>query len=195
MTPPRFFATAAAFRAWLEQHHDEHTELLVGFYKKGATKKGIGYKEAVDEALCFGWIDGVVRRLDDERYTHRFSPRKPRSIWSAINIARVAELTEQQRMTPAGLAAFARRDEGRSRVYAYENHTRTLDPAFEERFRAKKKAWAYFEAQAPWYRHNVTYWVMSAKKEETRERRFAELLADSQAGRRIKRLIAPTGKV
>jgi uncharacterized protein YdeI (YjbR/CyaY-like superfamily) len=194
MTTPLYFQSAAAFRAWLDEHHASESELVVGFYKKGATKKGLTYKEAVDEALCFGWIDGVLRRVDDERFMQRFSPRKPKSTWSAINIARVEELTKLGRMTKAGLAAFARRDEKRSRIYAYENRDRTLDPAYETRFRAKKKAWAFFEAQPPWYRRTSAYWVMNAKKEETRDRRFETLVADSQAGRRIKHLISPTGK-
>jgi uncharacterized protein YdeI (YjbR/CyaY-like superfamily) len=191
---PRFFSSAEDFRAWLTEHHATETELVLGFYKKSAKKRGMTYLEAVLESLCFGWIDGVLRRLDDERFEQRYTPRKPKSTWSKINIARVAELTKLGRMTPAGLAAFERREDARSGIYAYENRDKGLDPAFETRFRAKKKAWAFYESQPPWYRRTSAYWVMNAKKEDTRERRFETLVEDSLAGRRIKHLISPTGK-
>jgi Uncharacterized protein conserved in bacteria len=182
---PTFFATPAAFRKWLETHHDKDTELLVGFYKKDSGRPSITWPESVDQALCFGWIDGVRRRIDDVSYSIRFTPRKSISNWSAINIARVAELTKLGQMQPAGLRAFERRREDKSAIYAYENALRTLDPACEKRFRANKKAWAYFSAQAPSYQRVCVYWVTSAKREETRARRLATLIDDSAQGRRV----------
>ncbi len=185
MPPPTFFETPAAFRQWLEKHHERATELLVGFYKKGSGRPSITWPESVDQALSFGWIDGVRRRIDDVSYSIRFTPRKSASIWSAINISRVAELTKLGLMRPAGLQAFARRSEEKSRIYAYENPVRTLDPAGEKKFRANKKAWQYFNEQAPSYRRVALSWVTSAKKEETRARRLATLIEDSAAGRRL----------
>ena len=147
------------------------------------------WQESVDEALCYGWIDGRRRRIDDERYAIRFTPRRPGSNWSTVNIERVAELTEQRRMRAAGRKAFEARREDRSGVYSYENrHLATLDPAYERRFRAKKRAWADFERRPPWYRQAVIRWVMSAKKEETRERRLAQLIAASAQGEPIPQL-------
>jgi uncharacterized protein YdeI (YjbR/CyaY-like superfamily) len=185
VTPPTFFATPAAFRKWLEKHHAAESELLVGFYKKDSGKPSITWPESVDQALCFGWIDGVRRRIDDVSYSIRFTPRKSVSNWSAINIARVAELTKLGLMAPAGLRAFEKRREDKSAIYSYENKVRTLAPADEKRFRAKKKAWAFFTAQAPWYQRVAIYWVTSAKREETRERRLATLIDDSANGRRL----------
>ncbi|MEA2491067.1 MAG: hypothetical protein QOH21_2859 [Acidobacteriota bacterium] len=182
-----YFSSPAQFRAWLEQHHQTERELLVGFWKRDSGQASMTWPESVDEALCFGWIDGVRRRVDDQRYTIRFTPRKPRSNWSEINIARVAELTKLGRMTPAGRKVFDERVP--SKQYAYEARPTTLSPEYERTFRKQKKAWTYFQSEAPWYRRNVTYWVMSAKKEETRERRLGELIATSAEGRRIDRLI------
>ncbi len=182
---PHFFASPAAFRAWLKKHHASATELLVGFYKKDSGKSSITWPESVDQALCFGWIDGVRRRIDDVSYSIRFTPRKPVSNWSAINIARVAELTKLGLMQPAGLRAFEKRREDKSAIYSYENAVRTLDPADEKRFRANRKAWQFFNAQAPSYRRVCIYWVTSAKKEETRARRLATLIDDSANGRRV----------
>ncbi len=182
---PTFFETPAAFRQWLEKHHERAIELLVGLYKKGSGRPSITWPESVDQALCFGWIDGVRRRIDDVSYSIRFTPRKPASTWSAINISRVAELTKLDLMRPAGLQAFARRSEEKSRIYAYENPVRTLDPAGEKMFRASKKAWLYFNEQAPSYRRVALSWVTSAKKEETKARRLATLIEDSAAGRRL----------
>jgi uncharacterized protein YdeI (YjbR/CyaY-like superfamily) len=171
---PTFFATSAAFRAWLEKNHDKADELLVGFYKKSSGKPSITWPESVDQALCFGWIDGVRKRIDDERYSIRFSPRRPRSIWSAINIKRAGELKKLGLMRPAGLREFERRS--KSRVYSYENRPRALPPELEKKFRANRKAWAFFEKQAPWYRRVAIHFVTSGKKEETRERRLAKLI-------------------
>ena len=157
------FKSAAEFRQWLEANHDRVAELWVGFYKKNSGRTGITYGEAVDEALCFGWIDGLKKRVDELSYTHRFSPRKPRSIWSLINIRRAKELKKLGRMTPAGLKAFEARDPERSGMYSFENRPRKLDAAHERIFRADKKAWAFFQAQPPGYQRTACWWVMSAK--------------------------------
>jgi uncharacterized protein YdeI (YjbR/CyaY-like superfamily) len=182
---PTFFPTPAAFRKWLQKNHDQAAELLVGFYKKDSGKRSITWPESVDQALCFGWIDGVRKRIDDTGYSIRFTPRKAISTWSAINIARVEELTKLGLMQPAGLRAFERRREDKSRIYAYENPPVTLEGAAEARFRANGKAWDFFNEQAPWYRRVALYWVTSAKKEETRARRLVTLIADSAEGRRL----------
>lgn len=183
---PTFFATPSAFRAWFEEHHDTAQELLVGFYKKGSGKPSITWPEAVDEALCFGWIDGVRKGIDDISYTIRFTPRKPRSTWSAVNIKRVGELTELGRMRPAGLKAFEGRTEENSSIYAYEQEkSAELDAAYEQQFRANNQAWDFFQAQAAWYRRTAIWWVISAKREETRLKRLATLIEDSEQGRTI----------
>ena len=188
---PTFFASAAAFRRWLERNHAEASELWIGFWKLGSGKKGLTYAEAVDESLCFGWIDGLRKRLDDHAFIQRFTPRRVRSIWSAINIAKVEALRTAGRMTQPGLAAYALRDPKRSYAYSFENRDRVFDPAYEGRFRAKKKAWTFFAAQPPGYRRIATHWVMSAKRAETRDRRFAQLITDSAAGRRIAAIAGP----
>jgi uncharacterized protein YdeI (YjbR/CyaY-like superfamily) len=186
---PTTFATPADFRAWLKQHHDSATELWVGYYKKATGRPSMTWQESVDEALCYGWIDGRRKRIDDERYMIRFTPRRPGSVWSKVNVDRVAELTKQRRMRAAGRAAFEARREDRSGIYSYENRDQaTLDPAYERRFRAEKRAWADFEGRPRWYRQAVIRWVMSDKKEETRERRLAQLMSDSAAGRPIPQL-------
>jgi uncharacterized protein YdeI (YjbR/CyaY-like superfamily) len=186
---PTFFATPNEFRAWFEENHERESELLVGFYKKGTGRPSITWPESVDEALCFGWIDGVRRSLGDEAYTIRFTPRKQKSTWSAININRVGELIEEGRMQPAGLKAFHAREESNSRIYSYENRDKAvLDPALEERFRANEKAWNFFQVQPAGYRKTATYWVASAKQEPTRLRRLQTLIEDSEAGRRLAHL-------
>jgi uncharacterized protein YdeI (YjbR/CyaY-like superfamily) len=183
---PTFFPTPEAFRAWLAENHERERELLVGFYKVGSGKPSITWPQSVDEALCYGWIDGVRRSLGDEAYTIRFTPRKAKSTWSAVNIKRVGELIELGRMQPAGLKAFHAREESNSRIYAYENRDKAaFDPALEARFRANEKAWNFFQAQPPGYRKTTTHWVVSAKQEATRLRRLDLLIADSGAGRRI----------
>jgi uncharacterized protein YdeI (YjbR/CyaY-like superfamily) len=189
---PTTFTRPEAFRAWLKQHHATERELWVGYYKKASAKQSVTWPESVDEALCFGWIDGVRKGVDEERYMIRFSPRRPRSVWSAVNIARVAELKTQGRMQPAGLAAFEARREDRSGIYSYEQrHHAKLDSSFEKRFRGKKKAWAFFESRPASYRQAAILWVMSAKKEETRERRLATLIDDSARGRTVAPLTRP----
>jgi uncharacterized protein YdeI (YjbR/CyaY-like superfamily) len=183
---PRFFATPDEFRAWLAANHDSESELLVGYYKRASGRPSITWAESVDEALCFGWIDGVRRTIDDESYSIRFTPRRPRSTWSAANIKRVGELAAEGRMTPAGLAAFERRSGDRSGIYSYEQrHHAELEPEQEQRFRADAAAWAWFERQAPSYRRQALYWVVSAKRPETRERRLNVLIEDSGAGWKI----------
>ncbi len=183
---PTTFERPQDFRAWLEKHHDSEPELWVGYYKKGSGKASVTWPESVDEALCFGWIDGIRKGIDAERYMIRFTPRRARSIWSAVNIGRVAALTEEGRMRPAGLKAFEARREGRSGIYSYEQRDQAkLDPTFEKRFRAKKKVWASFEAMPKSYRQAAIRWVMTAKKEETRERRLATLITESASGRRV----------
>jgi uncharacterized protein YdeI (YjbR/CyaY-like superfamily) len=189
---PRYFATPAEFRAWLEAHHADETELLVGFYKRGSGRPSITWPESVDEALCFGWIDGVRRSIDAESYSIRFTPRQKRSTWSAVNIKRVGELITEGRMTPAGRAAFERRTDDRSVIYSHERrHPPELEPDQQARFEAAAGAWEWFAAQAPFYRRQALHWVTSAKRPETRERRLAALIEDSAAGRKVKPLRPP----
>lgn len=184
-TSPTFFSTPAEFRAWLERNHATARELLVGFYKKGSGKPSMTWPESVDQALCFGWIDGVRRSLGDDAYTIRFTPRKAGSVWSAVNTKRATELIELGLMHPAGLAAFEKRDERKTRQYSFERENVALEPAHEERFRANARAWEFFQRQPPGYRRTAAWWVLSAKREATRETRLATLIADSEAGRRI----------
>jgi uncharacterized protein YdeI (YjbR/CyaY-like superfamily) len=189
---PTFFATPAAFRAWLERHHETAKELLVGFYKTSSGKPSITWPQSVDEALCFGWIDGVRKSLGAEAYTIRFTPRKPRSIWSAINVDKVEQLKKLGKMRPAGLRAFSLRTEERTGVYSFErNRAAELTPEQERALRKNRKAAAFFDAQAPWYRRTAIHWVISAKREETRERRLKQLIADSAAKRTIGPLTRP----
>jgi uncharacterized protein YdeI (YjbR/CyaY-like superfamily) len=177
---PIFFATPAEFRAWLDAHAAEAVEVWVGFFKKGASQTGITWPGAVDQALCFGWIDGVRKGIDEERYMIRFTPRRPRSIWSAVNIRRVAELMDAGQMRPDGIAAFERRAEHRSRVYSHEQGDSVeLGAAFEAMFRADATAWAFFQAQAASYRRTAAWWVVSAKQDATRRQRLETLIAAS----------------
>lgn len=185
---PKFFTTPGAWRDWLEKHHGQRQELLVGFYKKDSGRPSITWPESVDAALCFGWIDGVRRRIDDVSYSIRFTPRKPRSTWSAVNIKRVGELTSQGLMCSAGIQAFEARQEERSRIYSFEQESVEFESAQERRFRASGTAWKFFQSQPPWYRRAATWWVISAKREETRERRLATLIEDSEQSRTIRHL-------
>ncbi len=183
---PTFFAAAGELRDWLERNHATASELLVGFYKRGSGKPSITWQELVDEELCFGWIDSVRKGVDEVSYSNRLTPRTQRSTWSAINIARAKELIRLGRMRPAGLKAFERRTAERSAIYSYEQRKRArLDPEAVRSFRANKKAWAFFQAQAPGYRKTAIWWVISAKREETRQKRLATLIQDSQNGRTI----------
>ena len=190
---PRFFRTPAAFRQWLAKYHNSESELLVGFYKRNSGRSSITSKEALDEALAIGWIDGVRRGIDAQSYSIRFSPRKPRSIWSNINIKRVGELIAASRMRPEGLAAFERRDQKRSGIYAYEREHAAFGPAEVKALAANKKAQAFFNQTPPYYRRTATHWVVSAKKPETRARRMATLIDYSRKGVRIPPL-APYSK-
>jgi len=186
MQPPRFFDTPAAFRAWLARHGASETQLIVGFYKRDSGRASITWPEAVDEALCVGWIDGVRTRIDEQAYQIRFTPRKASSTWSAVNIERVRVLQAEGRMQPAGLAAFEQRREAKSRIYAYEQAAHAeLAPDDEAQFRKHKKAWAFFAAQPPGYRHKAAWHIVSAKRPETRSARLARLIEASQAGLRL----------
>ena len=192
--PPTFFVSPAEWRAWLEKHHADRQELWVGFYKRESGRPSISWPESVDGALCFGWIDGVRKSIDPVSYKIRFTPRKPRSIWSAINIKRAKELSKSGLMHDAGLAAFEKRDGDRSAIYAYEQRkSAQLPKEFEKQFRANAGAWAFFQAQAPWYRRTSSYWVIGAKKEETRSKRLAILIDCSARQRPIPSLTRPTG--
>lgn len=187
MTAPRFFQDAQAFRAWLEAQAGTAAELLVGFHKVASGRPCMTWSESVDEALCFGWIDGVRRRVDEGTYTIRFTPRKEKSIWSAVNIAKYHALEAAGRVTPAGVRAFSHRTEARSVVYAYEQvSVAALSGAEMRAFKRDRQAWRFFEATPPSYRKTVLHWVTRARKPETRSRRFAALLAACAAGQRLR---------
>jgi uncharacterized protein YdeI (YjbR/CyaY-like superfamily) len=189
---PIFFATAEEWRDWLERNHADSSEVWVGMYKKASGRPTMNWSDAVDQALCFGWIDGIRRSVDDISYANRFTPRRPGSNWSAINIEKVRKLKKQGLMRPAGLAAFEKRLDDRSEVYSYERANATLGSAFEKKFRANKKAWRFWQSQPPGYRRTATWWVISAKREETRERRLSTLIEDSAQERRIGLVTRPT---
>jgi uncharacterized protein YdeI (YjbR/CyaY-like superfamily) len=191
---PLFFATPSKLRAWLERNHAKRREALVGFYKRGSGKPSITWPESVDQALCFGWIDGVRKRIDDVSYSIRFTPRKAGSNWSSINVKRVKQLETLVLMRPPGLAAFEKRVPEKSGIYSYEQRKGPkLDAAGERRFRASPKAWSFFQGQAPWYRRTAIFWVVSAKREETRQARLSTLIGDSERGRSIPPLLRPHG--
>jgi uncharacterized protein YdeI (YjbR/CyaY-like superfamily) len=189
---PTFFDSPAHFRRWLEANHATADVLWIGFWKAKSGKKGLTYEEAVEEALCFGWIDGLVKRWDEHAYMQRFTQRRAKSIWSAINIAKVEALRKAGRMAAPGLATFEARDPKRAGIYSFENRDMMLDAAFTKRFKARVRAWKFFEAQPPGYRRLAAFWVMSAKKEETRERRFRQLLEDSASGTRVASVVGET---
>ena len=182
---PTFFATPAHFRKWLAKHHASEAELWVGFYKKATGKPSITWKEAVDQALCFGWIDGIRKSVDDESYTNRFTPRRRGSIWSAVNTKRAKELIASGEMQPAGAKAFAARDVKKTQQYSFERETVEFTQAMLKQFRANKKAWEFFESQPPSYRKIGALYVISAKQEATRDRRLARLIKDSENGERL----------
>jgi uncharacterized protein YdeI (YjbR/CyaY-like superfamily) len=186
---PIFFKSAQDFYDWLEAHHETETEVYVGMYKQHTGKRAMSWSEAVDQALCFGWIDGRANRIDEDSYMQRFTPRRPGSNWSNINVEKVARLKEAGLMRPAGLAAFERRKDERTGVYSFENGKEAaLPPEYEERLRANAAAAEYFDSKPPWYRRTAAHWVLSAKREETRERRLGQLIEDSAAGLDIKPL-------
>lgn len=182
---PTFFSTPAAFRKWLRLHHTTAKELWVGFHKKHSGRPSISWPESVDEALCVGWIDGIRKRIDEESYAIRFTPRRRGSIWSAVNIRRVAALTNEKRMQPAGLAAFAARRENRSGIYAYEQRSEQLPEPFASVLRRNKAAWKFFQSQPPSYHKVIGWWVTSAKQDETRRKRLEKLIAASARGQRL----------
>ncbi len=186
---PHFFETPAAMRAWLEINHREAKELHVGYHRRHAVGEGtpsLTWPESVAEALCFGWIDGVRRTLDGDRYVIRFTPRRPESKWSAVNIRLMAELEAANRMTDAGRAVFEARKDPGSPGYTTQKKVGALDEARLAKFRRNEAAWAFFEAQPPGYRNDAAWWVMQAKREETRDRRLARLIERSAAGERIR---------
>jgi uncharacterized protein YdeI (YjbR/CyaY-like superfamily) len=182
---PKFFKTPAAFRKWLAANHAKEKELWVGFYKKGSGKPSIDWPESVKEALCFGWIDGLRKTVDEESYKIRFTPRKATSVWSAINVRYVDELIKQKLMQPAGLKAYAARKENRSGIYAYEQRSAELVEPYLGKMKRNKAAWKFFQGQPAGYRKQMNWWVVSAKQEETRLKRLARLIEYSAEGRRL----------
>ena len=183
---PRFFKSPAAFHKWLAANHAESNELWVGFYKKETGRPSITWPESVEEALCFGWIDGVRKKIDDQSYVIRFSPRKPTSIWSAVNIRIALKLIKENRMQPAGVKAFAARKENRSGIYSYEQRSPELVEPYAAEFKRNKSAWKFFQAQPPYYRKTMNWWVVSAKQEETRIKRLNRLIEASVKGQRLR---------
>jgi uncharacterized protein YdeI (YjbR/CyaY-like superfamily) len=197
MSPPPtprdviYFASPHELRDWFDANHETATELWLGYYRKATGRPTVTWSEAVDEALCVGWIDSVRYRIDDERSAQRFTPRRMGSIWSAINVAKVAELTAQGRMRPAGIAAFEARDPARTAIYSYEREAAAFTADEEARFRAEPAAWADWERRPPGYRRTATHWVTSAKRPETRAKRLAALIEGHAAGQKPAQLIAP----
>ncbi len=187
---PTFFPSAAALRRWLERHHATTRELWVGVHKRHTLRPSITWPQLVDQVLCFGWIDGVRKRLDEDRYAIRITPRKPGSSWSAVNLRRIKQLTRLGLMAPAGLAAFRKRDRKKA-GYSYEERPAGLTGTYARALKANASAWTFFRAQPPWYRRTVSFWIMSAKREETRLRRLAQLIKDSAGGRRVGMLARP----
>ena len=186
MKAPVFFENAMAFRKWLDKNHQKESELLVGFHKRHSGKPCMTWPESVREAITYGWIDGVRRSVNENAYTIRFSPRKPSSIWSAINIKLAEELIQSGQMKAAGKAAFEKRKESKSKIYAYEKGFLSLSPSYLKRLKASKKAWDFFEKMPVTYRKHAMNWVMNGKQESTRERRLSVLISDSEAGRKVK---------
>lgn len=187
---PKFFKTPADFRKWFEAHHVSAPQLWVGFYKKTSGKPSITWPQSVDEALCFGWIDGIRKSIDDVSYKIRFTPRQPRSTWSAVNIKRAQQLIDQELVRPAGLKAFAAREENRSGIYSYEQRTPELPNQYGKKLKKDLAAWKFFQAQPPSYRRAANWYVLSAKKEETRLKRLNALIEYSAQGRRIPQFTA-----
>lgn len=182
---PKFFKSPAAFRKWLEAHHAKSKELWVGFYKKSSGKPSITWPESVDEALCFGWIDGIRKSIDEESYKIRFSPRRASSIWSAVNIRNAEKLIKEKRMQPAGLEAYEARKDYRSGIYAYEQRSPELVEPYLGKLKRNKAAWKFFQAQPPGYRKVMNWWIVSAKQEATRLKRLDKLIEESSQGKRI----------
>lgn len=182
---PMFFPDQKDFRKWLSENYNKENELLVGFYKVASGKPSITWSESVDQALCFGWIDGIRKSIDSESYSIRFTPRRPKSIWSNVNIKKVAELTAQGLMQEAGIKAFEKKDDSRSQIYAYENSIMVLDKKLEDEFQKNEKAWDFFQKQAPSYKKRMINWIMVSKQEATKLKRFNSLVSKSEQGLRI----------
>lgn len=193
MSAPRSFASPEAFRKWLARHHDRESELLVRCFKVHARHRGLTYTQALDEALCIGWIDGVRRALDEDSFSVRFSPRRSRSIWSAVNVKRARELEAEGRMTPVGRAAFEQRQSAKG-VYSFESKPTDFPPALKRRFRAHAKAFAFWSTLPPGYRRTIMFWVMSARQEATRARRLAALIGSCARGERVPLLTSPSSR-
>ena len=192
MSTPKFFPTPAHWRRWLERHHDRQDELWVGYYKRGTGQASITWPESVDQALCYGWIDGIRKRIDDTSYMIRFTPRRAGSTWSAVNLRRMSALMESDLVQPAGLEAFKRWKQARGGLDRdKQRESARFSAEYLKRFKASRKGWSYWESQPPGYRSTATLWVMSAKREATRQRRLATLIQDSEAGRRIAPLRRP----
>lgn len=189
----KFFKTQNEFRKWLKKNHNKKEELYVGFYKVNTEKKSINYPKALDEALCFGWIDGIRKRIDDESYHIRFTPRRKRSKWSNVNIGKAKDLIKEGKMKPAGLKEFGNRKKYNQVKYSYEEKIEKLSTEYEKKFKTNKTAWEYFQNQPPYYKRTVSFWVMNAKKEETRLRRLKILIADCVKQKKID-LLNPKGK-
>jgi uncharacterized protein YdeI (YjbR/CyaY-like superfamily) len=189
----KIFNTSAEFREWLENNHDRVGELWLGFYNKRSDKQCMTYREALDEALCFGWIDGVRKNIDDTSYKQRFTPRRAKSYWSAVNIRRASELAMLGRMVSSGVKAFEQRgtDSGK---YSFESRPKKLPIAYERQFKANPVAWEFFKAQAPWYQRTSSFWIVSAKQETTRQRRLVTLIGDSEKGHRLSMLVPKAKK-
>ena len=185
---PIFFSSSLEFRKWLEENHQTEKEILVGYHKISTGKPSMTWSQSVDEAICFGWIDGIRRSFDGDAYTIRFTPRKPKSIWSAVNIKKVEALTALGLMQTAGIAAFEKREAHRSGIYSYENKPSELPQHYEDKFKAYSEAWTWFQKQAPSYKKTALHWVMRAKQELTRDTRMEELITDSGSGLKIKSL-------
>jgi len=191
MPKPRFFKSAEEFAGWLERNHDKADELWVGYHRKATGRPGLTYPESVDVALCYGWIDGVRKSVDETRYTNRFTPRRPGSNWSAVNIRRAKALIKEGRMRPSGLRAFRAKRASRSSTSSYENRPADLPPRYLERLKANEKAWIFYSSQPPWYRRAATWWVISAKQEKTRLKRLSNLIESSGRGQTIAPLTRP----
>lgn len=185
----RFFGTAGELRRWLEKNYSKSEELWIGFYKKDSGKGGITYAQALDEALCYGWIDGIRKKLDEESFTTRFTPRKPKSIWSNVNVGHVARLTKEGRMQPPGIAAYEKKNDARSGIYAFEREIAELEPQMLKQFKRERVAWKYFDAQPPYYRRLASWWVISAKRDETRMKRLEQLIELSAREERLPQFI------
>jgi len=191
---PVFFATQSNLRKWFEKNYKTKTELIVGFYKVSTQKPSVTWSQSVDEAICFGWIDGIRKSIDEKSYCIRFTPRNPKSNWSAVNIKKATELTNLGLMTPEGIAAFEKRKESNSAIYSYEQTVFELPNNFLNRLKKNKKAWKYFNSQTPSYRRIVTRWILSAKQETTKLNRLKTLIKDCEAGEKIKPMRVGTKK-